>query len=67
MTWIRFNKDWAYRNTRYTEKFKAGDHVNRPRHVVEAAIAMGAGVKEVKKLEKQRTDKTQIPEADTGE
>lgn len=61
MTWIRFTSDFRYSNTRYTEYFKEGDHVNRPRHVAEAAISKNAAVKEVKTRAKERQDKTDIP------
>lgn len=57
MTWVRFTRDWDYMCVTYTEKFKAGQHLNRPRHVVEAAVKAGAGVKEVKTLAQQRKDK----------
>lgn len=66
MTWVRFTRDWAYRNTRYTEKFKAGDHKNVPRHVAEAAVAASAGEKERRKDAKAGTDSAEVSAAGSG-
>lgn len=56
MTWIKFTAPYRYTNTRFTEYFEKGDHVNRPRHVAQAAVDDGAAIKEVPKGEKQGTD-----------
>lgn len=60
MTWIRFIEGFRYSDTRYTEYFEKGDHVNRPRKVAELAVSKGKAVKEVKTLAQQRQDKAKI-------
>ena len=67
MTWIKFTRDYRYSDVRITEYFKEGDHVNRPRHVANAAVDDGAAIKEVKTLAQQRQDKDSISAANSGE
>lgn len=56
MTWVRFTDGFRYSDTRYTQYFSAGDHLNVPRKVADLAVYKGKAVKEVKKREKERED-----------
>lgn len=65
MTWFRFSRDYAYRDTRVTIKYKEGEEVNIPRSHAKAATRDKAG-EEFTKVAKKRQDATKVSTKDSG-